>query len=246
MKSIIAFDLDGTLAESKQAVDDEMAELLSGLLALVTVVIMSGGDWPQFQKQLLPRLPKKAALDRLIIMPTSGTKMYRYALQWQPVYAELFSDQERRRVVDALTQAAAAIGDSADPSWGDRIEDRGSQITFSGLGQAAPLRAKLDWDPDRAKRRRLKEALDRSLSGFSVTIGGSTSVDVTREGIDKGYGIGRLIEATGSDVNAILFVGDALYPGGNDEPVKRTGVRTIAVRDIEETKRVIEAITACV
>ena len=79
-----------------------------------------------------------------------------------------------------------------------------------------------------------------------MTIGGSTSVDVTREGVDKGYGIGRLIEANGSDVNAILFVGDALYPGGNDEPVKRTGVRTIAVRDIEETKRVIEAITACV
>ena len=111
MKSIIAFDLDGTLAESKQAIDDEMAELLGGLLALVTVVIMSGGDWPQFQKQLLPRLPKGAARSRLIIMPTSGAKMYRYASQWQPVYVELFSDQERRRVLDALMEAAAQIGD---------------------------------------------------------------------------------------------------------------------------------------
>jgi hypothetical protein len=245
MKSIIAFDLDGTLAKSKQAVDDEMADLLSTLLALVTVVVMSGGDWPQFQRQLLPHLAH-AALDRLIIMPTSGTKMYRHTSQWQPVYAELFSDQERRRVLDAMHEAAAAIGSSTDPSWGDRIEDRGSQITFSGLGQLAPLKEKLEWDPNRTKRQQLKTVLDRSLSGFSVTIGGSTSVDVTREGIDKGYGIGRLIEETGSAASAILFVGDALYPGGNDEPVRRTGVTTIAVRDIEETKRVIEAITACV
>lgn len=246
MKSIIAFDLDGTLAESKQSIDDEMAELLSGLLALVTVVVMSGGDWPQFERQLLPKLPKGAALDRLIIMPTSGTKMYRYRSRWVAVYAELFSEQERRRVLDAMNQAAAAVGNSADPSWGDRIEDRGSQITFSGLGQAAPLQAKLEWDPDRAKRHRLKAVLDRSLAGFSVAIGGSTSVDVTRGGVDKGYGIGRLISETRSHASAILFVGDALFPGGNDEPVKRTGVTTIAVRDVEETKRVIEAIIACV
>lgn len=246
MKSIIAFDLDGTLAESKQPIDEEMAGLFNGLLALVTVVVMSGGDWPQFKRQLLPRLADGAALDRLIIMPTSGTKMYRYTSKWQSVYAELFSEEERRRVLSAMTEAAAAISNSTDPSWGDRIEDRGSQITFSGLGQAAPLDAKLAWDPDRGKRRRLKAVLDRSLAGFSVNIGGSTSVDVTREGVDKGYGIGRLIKATRSDASAILFVGDALYPGGNDESVKRTGVTTIAVRDIEETKRVIEAITACV
>ena len=246
MKSIIVFDLDGTLAESKQPIDEEMAGLLSALLAFVTVVVMSGGDWPQFEQQLLPKLPKGAALDRLIIMPTSGTKMYRHTSRWEAVYAELFSEQERRRVLDAMTEAATAIGHSADPSWGDRIEDRGSQITFSGLGQAAPLQAKLEWDPDRVKRRRLKAALDRSLTGFSVAIGGSTSVDVTREGIDKGYGIGRLISETRSNASAILFVGDALFPGGNDEPVKRTGVTTIAVRDIEETKRVIEAIIACV
>ena len=43
----------------------------------------------------------------------------------------------------------------------------------------------------------------------------------------------------------MLFVGDALFPGGNDSPVKRTGIKTIQVRDVDETKRVIEAIVAC-
>jgi len=246
MKSIIAFDLDGTLAKSKQAIDDEMAALLCELLALVTVAVMSGGDWPQFEKQLLARLKAGAALDRLVIMPTSGTKMYRYATQWRAVYAELFSEEERRRVTEALSKATTMIGGAADPRWGERIEDRGSQITFSGLGQAAPLEAKLAWDPDRAKRRRIKAQLERALPGFSIGIGGSTSVDVTRAGVDKGYGIERLIRETRADASAILFIGDALYPGGNDEPVRRTGVTTIAVRDVEETKRVIEAVIACV
>jgi hydroxymethylpyrimidine pyrophosphatase-like HAD family hydrolase len=48
MKSLIVFDLDGTLAESKSAIDAEMATLLTALLAVVKVAIISGGALPQF------------------------------------------------------------------------------------------------------------------------------------------------------------------------------------------------------
>ena len=34
MKSLVVFDLDGTLATSKQAIDPEMAELFSALLQI--------------------------------------------------------------------------------------------------------------------------------------------------------------------------------------------------------------------
>jgi len=43
----------------------------------------------------------------------------------------------------------------------------------------------------------------------------------------------------------MIFVGDALFPGGNDYPAKEAGVVSIQVRDPNETKRVIEAIVAC-
>ena len=129
--------------------------------------------------------------------------------------------------------------------WGDVIEDRGSQITFSALGQHAPLEAKKKWDPDFAKRRKMKAILDDLIPEFSVRLGGTTSIDVTKPGIDKAYGIRKLRDTLGIAIGEMIFVGDALFPGGNDYPAKEAGVVCIQVRDPEETKRVIEAIVAC-
>src|SRR3546814_3366186 len=74
----IAFDLDGTLAESKRPLSEDMAATLARLLAVTDVAVISGGDWPQFEKQVASRLPAGAALDRLWLMPTTGTKLYRF------------------------------------------------------------------------------------------------------------------------------------------------------------------------
>lgn len=239
VKRLVVFDLDGTLAESKQAVDPEMGRLLTELLAVRPVAVISGGDWPQFERQLVGFLPETADLSRLFLLPTSGTKLYRFDGAWHGVYAENFAAEERDRIVAAVENAVETAGLAKDAATGEKVEDRGSQITFSGLGQAASLEAKMKWDPDRQKRDRLKALLDEMLPDFSVRIGGSTSIDITRRGIDKAYGIGKLAEAAGITSDEMLFIGDALYPGGNDAPVRAMGVSTIAVRDIEETKRVI-------
>jgi phosphomannomutase len=129
--------------------------------------------------------------------------------------------------------------------FGELIEDRGSQITFSALGQQAPLDEKKKWDPDFAKRRQMKALLDNLIPEFSVRLGGTTSIDVTRQGIDKGYGIGKLRDILGVAISEMIFVGDALFPGGNDYPAKQAGAVSIQVRDPNETKRVVEAIVAC-
>ena len=136
----------------------------------------------------------------------------------------------------------AEAGLADDRSRGEKIEDRGSQITFSGLGQQAPLAAKSKWDPDLKKRSRLKAMLERRLPDVAVRIGGSTSIDITRPGIDKAYGIRKLIESTGFAMDEMLFIGDALYPGGNDAPVRDFGVATIAVRDVGDSKLVIQTL----
>lgn len=242
-KQLVAFDLDGTLAESKQAVDGEMAALLAALAKVAVVAVISGGDWPQFEQQLVGKLPPGMDMARLILLPASGTKLYRgEASGWRQVYAENFDDEERQRITEALDRAVADAGLKDDRSWGDKIEDRGSQITFSGLGQHAPLDAKQAWDPDFAKRKRLQQLLAPALTGLAVRIGGSTSIDITREGVDKAYGMRKLAEETGIAAPAMLFAGDAVYPGGNDMPVREAGIDTIAVANIHETKRVIEAV----
>ena len=240
MKQLIAFDLDGTLAESKQAISEPMAALLGRLLAVAKVAVISGGDWPQFETQVVSRLPADANLANLFILPTTGTKLYRFeAGAWRQVYADNFSPQESAAIRDALDQASRDQGLTKEKSWGERVEDRGSQITFSGLGQQAPLDAKKAWDPDFAKRKRLQAALQAQLPDLSINIGGSTSIDITRKGVDKAYGMRHLAEYSGIAPSDMLFMGDAMYPGGNDYPVKEAGIDSVAVRDPAETMKLI-------
>lgn len=245
MKQLVAFDLDGTLAESKQPLGEAMAEALADLLAVAHVAVISGGDWPQFDKQVASRLPGRAALDRLWLLPTTGTKLYTHREgRWQPIYAELFGESEKSDILAAFDAALVATGFVPEQTWGERIEDRGSQITFS-LGQQAPIHAKEIWDPDFAKRKIIQADLRRRLPGLSINMGGATSIDITREGVDKAYGLRKLRDASGIELDAMLFVGDAIFPGGNDYPAFELGLDTVRVRDPQETLAVIATAIAC-
>jgi phosphomannomutase len=245
MKKLIIFDLDGTLAESKSAIDQEMGDLFSRLLEVAQVAIISGGDWPQFEKQVLDHLPANYPTKKLSILPTCGTKYFQYQNGWKQLYAENFTETERKKITENLNEAVGKSGLDIKKTWGEQIEDRGSQITFSALGQKAPLKEKKDWDSDFAKRKKVKVLLDKSLQDFSITMGGATSIDITKPGIEKAYGIHKLQEVLGIKIDDMLFIGDALFEGGNDHPARKTGVTCIQVRDPEETKRVIETIIAC-
>lgn len=245
MKKMIAFDLDGTLAESKQAIAPPMAALLKSLLDVASVAVISGGDWPQFETQVIDQLPVGTNLTRLYIMPTTGTKLYRYDGSWRLVYAENFEESLSKAIIAALEKVSASLRQNGSEIWGDQIENRGSQITFSGLGQQAPLAAKKAWDPDMAKRKALQSALRKLLPGLSINVGGSTSIDITKKGIDKAYGMRRLSEHSKTTLDEILFLGDAIFPGGNDDPVRAAGIDTVAVRDVAESMSVVRAIIAC-
>jgi phosphomannomutase len=245
VKKLIVFDLDGTLAESKASLDAEMAILFNALLRIVKVAVISGGDWPQFEKQVLSNLPHDDHLKNLSLLPTCGTKFYQYTADWKKIYSEDFTAMEKEKIIGSLKQAIGASGFTVEKIWGETIEDRGSQITFSALGQQAPLEEKNKWDPDFAKRKKIKALLDKLIPEFSVRLGGTTSIDVTKPGIDKAYGIRKLRDILGISIKEMIFIGDALFPGGNDYPAEEAGVVSIRVRDPNESKRVIETIIAC-
>lgn len=246
MKKLIAFDLDGTLAESKQPMQVPMQEAIADLLAVADVAVISGGDWPQFEKQVASRLPDRADLSRLWLMPTTGTKLFTHKDDaWSSVYAELFDDMQKAAILEAFDAALEATGFVPEQTWGERIEDRGSQITFSALGQQAPIHAKEEWDPDFAKRKIIQADLRTRLPGLSINMGGATSIDITRKGVDKAYGLKKLRDASGIALDAMMFIGDAIFPGGNDYPAKELGLDTVRVRDPQETLSVIAAIVAC-
>ena len=239
---LIAFDLDDTLAASKSPLDPRMARLLTELLDEVAVCVISGGQFGQFSAQVIERLPDVApeVLERLHLMPTCGTQYYRYDGGWKQVYAENLTDDEKSRSLAAVEVAAKELGYWESETWGPILEDRGSQITFSALGQAAPVEAKTAWDPTGEKKNRLREKVAAMIPDLEVRSGGSTSVDITRQGIDKAYGMKRLEELTGIGLQEMLFIGDRLDPVGNDYPVKALGVPCHAVEGWEDTAAFLE------
>ena len=242
---LVAFDLDDTLAPSKSPIDARIGALLTALAERVEVAIISGGQLAQFTAQVVDRLPEAPAGSRrrIHLLPTCGTQYYRLNGDGvHTVYAHALSDDEKSRAMAAVEREARRLGYWEPQTWGPALEDRGSQITFSALGQRAPLDAKTAWDPTGAKKNALRAAVAALLPDLEVRSGGSTSVDITHRGIDKAYGMRQLAEQTGIGLADMLFVGDRLDPDGNDYPVLALGVRCQAVRGWEDTATFLERI----
>jgi len=245
---LVAFDLDDTLAPSKSALDPRMGELLVRLLEVVEVCVISGGQFGQFETQLVDNLPldHPEALTRMHLMPTCGTQYYLFQDgAWRQQYAENLTPEQKEAALAAVESEAKRLGywepDNAGVEvWGPVLEDRGSQITFSALGQAAPVGAKKSWDPTGEKKNALRAAVQQHLGDLEVRSGGSTSVDITRRGIDKAYGMRKLSQLTGIPFDEMLFVGDRLDPDGNDFPVIALGIPTRAVEGWEDTATLVE------
>ncbi|MGP6177866.1 HAD-IIB family hydrolase [Microbacterium sp. A196] len=235
---LVAFDLDDTLAPSKSAISPRIAAHLRALLRVVDVAIISGGNETQFRAQVIAQLgdASPTELARLHLLPTCGTRYLRHdGSDFTAIYAHDLSEEEKSSALGALREEAERLGLWESNPWGDILEDRGSQITFSALGQQAPGDAKHAWDPSGEKRLRLRDAVAARVPALEVRAGGSTSIDITRAGIDKAYGMTALAEHTGIPLSDMLFYGDRLDVGGNDYPVRALGVRSIAVTGWEDT-----------
>jgi phosphomannomutase len=243
---LVAFDLDDTLAPSKSPLDPRMAQLLVRLLGVVEVCVISGGQFGQFQSQLVDNLPvdHPEALARMHLMPTCGTQYYLFDDGWRQQYAENLTAEQKAAALAAVESEAKRLGFWESETWGPILEDRGSQITFSALGQAAPVDAKKAWDPSGQKKNALRAAVQQHLPDLEVRSGGSTSVDITRRGIDKAYGMRKLSELTGIPFDQMLFVGDRLDPDGNDFPVVALGIPTHAVEGWHDTAEFVERFLA--
>lgn len=242
---LVIFDLDGTLVASKQKMDSEMAGLLARLLETHMVAVISGATLSQFKVQFLSRFKANPTLlPRLFLFPTNSTAMYRYERGWKKAYEEkLFTAVEVKKIRSAFARAFRKIQYIRPKHiWGQVIENRGTQVTFSAPGQRAPLKVKERWHVMQDVRQVIARALHGYLKGFEIHLAGLTSIDVTRKDIDKAYGIRKILHELDIKKSEALFVGDALYLGGNDAPAKKTGVRCVQVVGPKETKKLIQKI----
>jgi phosphomannomutase len=241
-KKLFIFDVDRTLALSKQPIDEEMCELLGKLLEKREVALISGGKYKVFTDIYLKKLNlSPLLLNKLYLFPTCGSRFLRYVNgEHKQVYFEEISEEERKRIIECIHKMFEEI-DFKHPEtlYGEQIEDRKSQITFSAFGQKAPPSAKEGWDLDYKKRRPMIEVLKRMLPEYDIRGGGASSFDVTMKGIDKGYGIQKMKEYFAYDINEMFFAGDDLSDLGNDYSVHLQGVECLQVTSIEQTRDAI-------
>jgi phosphomannomutase len=236
----IVFDLDGTLTGSKVPIERPMAETLLELVRRLNVGIVTGGRYRLIKVQVLPYLDELGWSDddrrRLHLLPACGTQRRRWnGRTWHQEFREDLDPIDRERVPDVLIGAAKELGLFERRHWGDYIDDRGGQITYSVFGQKAPLEVKQAWDPDGTKKERIRLLAAERLPHLSVVSGASSSIDVTRPGRDKAFGVERLAAALGVRLEQLVFVGDRLQDGGNDASLRRLPVALVSVRRPSDT-----------
>lgn len=249
-KKIIVFDIDGTLTPSKAPADKEMIDLLLSLLDKKSIAIIGGGKYSMFQEQLADQMPTAdKRLEKLYLFPTNSTAFYRFNGVWNQIYSYELSNEEKEKINKALKETFSKVNyQPPEKTYGIEIEDRGTQISFSPLGQEVVamtgetkgVALKEEWnrkyDPLRQEMRAILQEL---LPEFEVRAGGLTTIDITRKGIDKAFGVRQIAENLGFNIEDMLFVGDAIFPGGNDYAALETGIDYVKVNNPTDTKELI-------
>ncbi len=242
-KKLIVFDLDGTLVESKQDIDEEMAWLLQQLLKEKQVAVIGGGKYELFQKQLISGLnSNEELLKKLFLFPANSTLFYRYYNNgWEKVYSHDLTHEEKAKIFDAFDQVFTKLNYILpEKIYGEVIEDRGTQITFSAIGQEAPLELKNKWKEDNQDTKlKIIEMLQKLLPDMDVKSAGLTSIDVNQKGMDKEFGIKQIQEQLGVSIQDMIFVGNDFSLGSNDSSVIKSGILYFEVKSVEETKKLI-------
>ena len=243
---MIVCDMDGTLVPSKLSPDTQMSDLIERLLLQYSFAVISGASIELFSERFLSRLTlTEQQSQNLYLLPSIGAGMYILENNYtKKIYEELLTTSEFQHISAVVLQAAKLLHLVPAEQFGPTLEMRGTSATYSALGQDAPFDLKTQWDMDQKKRQELLAIIVPQLPDFNIAIGGLTSIDITRAGIDKAYGITKLSEYTKIPVSDMLYVGDALYENGNDYAVYKTGVDCLPVKTVAETKQLFRDLLA--
>ena len=242
---VALFDLDDTIAPSFEPPSDEMITRVIALLARMPVAIVTGRDFPWMNKDFLPKVAAECAGDFYVISESGAQCSYWNGSEWQEMYEHAISAEERARIHQAIVAAVEQTGVLAGlQRFGEQFVDRKAAVAFSCTGWLVPKELRDSWDPGNKRRSVLRERLATQLPEYEVMMGGATTVDVTKQGINKAFGIRWLCEHTKIAPEDMLYIGDSLFPGGNDYIVIGTGVQTRATSGPEETLRIIDELLA--
>ena len=244
----VFFDLDDTLAPSFENPSPEIVGKLLAVLDSLPVAIITGRDFPWMARDFLPQIARSPHVERFFVFPEGAAQCLQWnGSEWRELYAESITDAERQVINGAILESVKERGVLEGlPVHGEQLVQKKAMVAFAALGMQVPADLKYSWDPGNTRRTKLRDAIAKKLPAYDVMMGGATSTDVTKKGVNKAYGVRWLSERLGVHPADMLYVGDALYPGGNDYVVVPSGIVTRATKGPAETLKIIdELLLAC-
>ncbi|MDO8522247.1 MAG: HAD-IIB family hydrolase [bacterium] len=234
--SHIFFDLDNTLTPSKSLILPEHVPILKKLCEIADVIVVSGHGAQDIKKHLRPELQ---GLYHILGQNGNRAEMRNGTVLWNHSLS-----QEQKDAILAFIVKARKLLNLEVQDEKDIVEDRDSQMAFSLIGHHEDHDKKEAFDPGGKKRAQLLKDMALDVTALEkahveVRIGGTTNLDFFEFGKNKGYNVPAFIEKMGWNKDECVYIGDALFPSGNDETVIGV-IPTKAVVDYRETYPYIE------
>ncbi len=243
--------MDGTLTESKRPLTRVQAAAFSRFAEKYKTAVISGASFSQMREQFVSRFPGGKTLPDFLVLALNGGEMWKLDERqkrkdkrqktkdkriWKRAYQKPFSAALKKKTRGAVKEMERKFaGILPQKVWGALVDDRGGQITYSVLGARAPIARKHKWDPRGLKRLKMAKHLKTLLPGCDIGVAGMTSIDITPKGLTKEFGVRKAMRAAGARPAETVFVGDAVFKGGNDAPARRAGVKVVKVKNPRET-----------
>lgn len=210
------FDLDKTLTLSRSPMEPDHQGIFERLCNAHDVIVVTGGTVEHIREQVTPRFEGKYYL-----LAQSGNHCE------DVTGAELWREELSQAQLDAIYTFVEKLKAHfnfpvADPN--DLVENRGAQVGYSVVGYHANIDVKYSFDPGDTKRAAALAAFPDDVQGLNaagveVVPAGTTSFNFIPLGKHKGFNIRRFIDLKEWKTDDCIYVGDALFPGGNDESV---------------------------
>ncbi len=230
---VVAMDLDGTLTQHKQPLDEAHKEALDKLSQKYKLLMVGAGQVMRIFNQL-----GQYPVD---IIGNYGLQYGTYNVQTKSIdiVRDLQFPIDKDSIEERVTNLRKKFGytDYA----GDNVEFHPSGcVTFPLLGTKAKLEDKLSFDPDRVKRRKIYDEVVTVFSDYTVFVGGSSSFDMAPMPYNKYYALDIYCKENNLKHENIVYIGDDYGLGGNDESVYKSDFPYLTIDDYRDFPKIIK------
>lgn len=221
---VFAFDVDGTLTDSRRPMDETFSKLFINFVKNNQVVLVTGSDYPKTLEQVGDEILNLVDA----VFCCCGNTEYRKGILVNQNDFELSLDM--KQYLEQLV-----VESEFEPKTGIHIEERIGMVNFSILGRNATHEERkmyANWDLLTREREHLKEQISLRYPEIDVTMGGETGLDIYPTGKDKRQVAGL--------ITPFIYFGDRIAPGGNDYSIAQKAQVAHPVSGWRETYKILK------